>query len=158
MNLKMAPRIGSRAQDVISVLVVVTAERSAEIGRILSHTRWKTEVVHSVREGVQILRTSSISLALCEDRLSDGRWLDLVRETLHLRPRPKIIVFSSSASLALWEDVLGAGAYDLLAAPIDPRELYTVIPSAWRRLHGIAEKMTAAASEAKPVHELVDAK
>lgn len=157
MKFKTAPEIGGHTQEVISLLAIVTPERSGEIVRILSHTNWKTEVVHSLREGVQILRTSSTSLALCEDRLPDGKWMDLLRETQHIRPRPKIIVLSSCTTLALWEDVLSAGAYDLLVAPIDPRELYTIVPRAWHCLHNVGAKVAAAAG-ANFAHELVNAR
>ena len=70
---------------------------------------------------------------------ADGKWLDLVRETEHLSPRPQTIVLSPCADATLWGEVLNCGGYDLLAMPLEPSELYAVVPMAWRQWAGTAK-------------------
>lgn len=123
---------GGRPRE-ISILAVVTPEHSAEIQRIVSHTRWQSRVVPSIREALQALEASPVSVVLCEDQLPDGYWLDIVRETERLCPRPRIIVLSSRVDSALWAEVVACGGYDVLSIPLDPREVYTIIPMAWRQ-------------------------
>jgi DNA-binding NtrC family response regulator len=119
------------AEDDITVLVVVTRRRAAELQRILSHTRWQVYFVNSKAEASRVLATVPISVVLCEERLPDGTWLAVMCETQGLSPSPPTIVFSALATPTLWAEVLNYGAYDLLADPIEPRELYTLVRMAW---------------------------
>ena len=93
-------------------------------------------MVPSLQEARQALGSLPISVVLCEDTLSDGKWLDLVRETEHLSPRPQTIVLSTCADATLWGEVLNCGGYDLLAMPLEPREVYAIVPMAWRQCAG----------------------
>ena len=154
MTQKAAPNLGATAQDVISILAVVTAEQAARIERIVSHTRWHMRVVDSIHDAVHALRSLPVSVVLCEDRLRDGTWLDIVRATEHLCPRPQTIVLSGSADPALWEEVINCGGYDLLAMPLEPREVYALVPPAWRRRNSMIERIPTRAAELKPNREL----
>lgn len=135
------------ARHGIFILAVVTPRRSAEIKRVLSHTRWQTHVVSSIHEAVQALRCLPVSVVLCEDRLSDGKWLDFMRESEQLCKCPETIVLSECAGSTLWGEVLDCGGYGVLALPLDPREVYEVIPMAWRRFVGTTERSLTRAIE-----------
>ena len=111
MNLATAPAVCDAAHHSIFILAVITPERAAEVQRILSHTRWRTHVVSSIQEAVQALQSLSISVVICEDTLPDGKWLDVMRETEHLCPRPQTIVVSPRADTTLWGEVLNCGGY-----------------------------------------------
>ena len=129
------------------MLAVVAAEQSPKIERIVSHTRWQLHLVHSIHEAIQALQSRPVSVVLCEDRLPDGTWLDVVHETEHLRPRPQTIVFSASPDPVLWGEVLNCGGYDLLETPLQPQEVYALVPMAWRQSNTSAEKMPEPQSE-----------
>jgi DNA-binding NtrC family response regulator len=141
MKQVITPNLGDDAQDEIAVLAVVSTRQSADIEHILSHTRWQTHVVHSIHEAIQSLQSLPISVVLCEDRLSDGTWLDVVRETEHLCPRPQTIVLSTVADAAIWGEVLNCGGYDLLPTPLEPREVYPVVAMAWRQSNNDAKRI-----------------
>lgn len=119
--------------DRILILAVVTDQQEAELRRVVAHTRWQLKVVHSIAEAVGAIRTLPISVVLCDRELGDGNWLDLVRETEHIDPRPTTIVLSDHHDERLWADVLSCGAYDLLLKPINAHEVYTLVPMAWSR-------------------------
>lgn len=132
MNPKIVSKLRDPKECEISILAVVTRKRSQELDRILSHTRWQIQTVSLISEARQILQTSPISVVLCEDRLADGNWSDLLPDIERLYPRPQIVVLSECADALLWGEVLNCGGYDLLAIPLEPKELYTVVPMAWR--------------------------
>lgn len=133
---KMTPETTNRrysdAPDRISILAVTTTQQSGEIERALSHTRWRIHTVHSIGEAVRMLHSLPFAVILCEDRLPDGTWLDLARETAPMNPRPQTVVLSTCPNSALWDEVLNCGGYYLLGLPLEPREMYTLLPMAWR--------------------------
>jgi len=45
---------------------------------------------------------------------------------------PPVIVTTRAVGDALWKEVLEAGAFDLLAKPLDPDEVRRVISLSWR--------------------------
>ena len=108
-------------------LAVAAMKGSSEIERILSHTRWQSQVVHSIHDAKQVLRSLPISVVLCENRLPDGTWLDVMGETEQYGRRPQVIVLSASADFALWEEVHNRGGYALLATPLEAREVYALV-------------------------------
>ncbi len=157
MNEKTASAICCGRQREISILVVVAPKRSAEVERIFSHTRWETHVVHSIREAAEVLQSFPIGVVLCEDQVPDGNWVDILRETECLEPRPETIVLSARLDSTLWAEVLNCGGYDLLAMPLEAKEVYAVIPMAWRQGACTAARCPAgAASEQSLRRELVE--
>jgi DNA-binding NtrC family response regulator len=85
---------------------------------------------------------------LCEDTLADGTWLDVLRQAEHLCPRPQTIVLSPHADATLWGEVLNCGGYDLLPMPLEPHEVYAIIPMAWRHCVDAASTSKRTASGA----------
>lgn len=124
------------------ILAVMTPGRAAEVHRLLSLTRWRTHVVLSIQEAVQAIRSLPISVVLCEDTLSDGNWLNIVRETERRCPRPETIVLSHRADTRLWAEVLSCGGYDLLPMPLELHEVNTIIPMASCQCAGTARPST----------------
>jgi DNA-binding NtrC family response regulator len=129
-------RIARNKKDRISVVGVVLPEQRRELEGILSHTRWEHHFSHSITDAMEALRAHPLSVVLCEEKLTDGTWMDLLEATESLSPRPQIIVLSTNAGLELWGQVLNYGGYDLLARPLRPEEVYAVVPGAWRQSRG----------------------
>jgi DNA-binding NtrC family response regulator len=146
MNQQTARPADDGANRSIEILAVVTPKRAAEVQRVLSHTRWRTHIVPSIQKAMEALRSRPVSVVLCEETFSDGDWLNVVRETERLSPRPQTIVLSARADATLWGEVLNRGGYDLLPMPLDPHEVYAIIPMAWRQCAGTAETSTGSAA------------
>jgi len=136
MCQEICPTVPSDIHDRISVLAVAPAERVAELERIVAHTRWRMHVVHNVREAIEAVKSLCASVVLCEHRLPDGTWLDVMHAAQQTEPRPEVIVISPSGDLKLWEEVLHCGGYDLLTTPLEPRVIYETVPMAWRQSNG----------------------
>ena len=154
-NKEPAPNC-SEKEHTISLLAVITPKHTAELERILSHTGWQTHFVASVQEAMQTLKSLPVSVVLCEDRLADGGWLELVEATEKLRPSPQTIVLSANADRSLWAKVLNRGGYDLLTIPLEPQEVYAVVPMAWRRWICTAETSSTSTAEPNSIYELVE--
>jgi DNA-binding response OmpR family regulator len=121
---------GGRSAD-ISILAVVPAQRAAELKHLIAHTRWQLRLVNNVADVQAMLRTQAASVVLCESVLSDGTWADVLREANEISPPPLMIVLADTDE-SLWATVLSLGGYDVLVRPLNPSEVYTVVPMAWR--------------------------
>lgn len=143
------------AEQTISVLAVVPSERWAEVKRILSHTRWQLRLVNSLYEAVQVMQDFPAAVVLCERRLPDGTWLDVLREAKRISPSPQTIVLSEAPDSAFWAEVVNYGGYDVLATPLEPKELYALVPMAWRYWSSVAEESPVSAAELKTMFHMV---
>lgn len=64
-----------------------------------------------------------VSVVICEDRLQDGTWIDLLDVLNEVHPAPALIVTSAYAEPRLWAEVLNLGGYDVLAQPFSRDEV-----------------------------------
>ena len=119
--------------DRIAILAVLTDRQDTDLQRMIAHTRWQLKVVHSVADAVDAISTLPVSVVLCDRELDDGDWLDIVRATDNMNPQPPTIVLSDRQDDRLWAEVLNRGGYDLLMRPLNAREVYSLVPMAWRR-------------------------
>jgi DNA-binding response OmpR family regulator len=119
--------------DRIAILAVLIDRQDTDLQRVIAHTRWQMKVVHSVAEAVDAISTLPIAVVLCDRELDDGDWLDVVRATDNVNPQPPTIVLSDRKDDHLWAEVLNRGGYDLLLRPLNAREVYSLVPMAWRR-------------------------
>ena len=78
-----------------------------------------------------LLRTQRIPIMLCDDDAYPEAWREILRECKLLPAPPCVIVTSRLADDRLWMELLGEGAFDLLAKPFDPSDVMRIIHSAW---------------------------
>lgn len=130
-NARLAYDAGQSAEPV-SVLAVLTNAHGQEMTRLFAHTRWRLRVVESVNEAACELLKQPVSVVVCDARLADGTWRDMLHEIEVRGSGASLIVTCQQADDRLWCEVLNRGAYDLLAHPFEPREVYSVITAAWR--------------------------
>jgi FixJ family two-component response regulator len=90
-----------------------------------------------------VLRSNATPVILCDSKLVDGTWRDLMRRTEDMHPPPQTIVLTHSADVCLWAEVLSQGGFDLLVTPLRPREVYDVIPMAWRHWNDLEKQLNA---------------
>jgi DNA-binding NtrC family response regulator len=123
----------SQTNSPICVLAVVSPTTAKELERIISRTRWKLHCVDSISAAKAVLEVVPVSVVLCDSRVGNGTWGDVVNITAQTHPRPETIVLVERAvGEAVFGEILNGGAYDVLPLPVEPRELYATIPMAWR--------------------------
>jgi DNA-binding NtrC family response regulator len=119
-------------------LLVVGSE--AEDRRILEQAAnrlgWDMMAAGTIREAIQLLGSSVVPVIVCQNDLPDGTWRDVLNLSASWQPPAKVIVVSRLADIPLWSVVLNLGCYDLLASPLDEREVLHVLGSVRLSSHG----------------------
>ena len=83
-------------------------------------------------QAAAILRAQPSVVLICEAVLADGTWKELLDHTLALDPPPPLMVTATHADDQLWMEVLNCGGYNVLAQPLNERELFDSVSLAWR--------------------------
>jgi DNA-binding NtrC family response regulator len=90
-----------------------------------SHTR--CTLARSYREAVTALGRDSFALVLCDERLPDGCWKDVLGRIAVLTEAPRLVMMASEPSEALYGEALNLGAWELLVRPIRRDEALRII-------------------------------
>jgi len=99
---------------------------------ILMHTNWAVHWVADQYEAMLFLRDHPVPVLLCPEALPDGMWSDLLAATQELGRPPKALVYSEGADPNLVTEVMDAGGYDFLSAPLQRDEVLRAISLASR--------------------------
>jgi DNA-binding response OmpR family regulator len=128
-ELRMQPGIAAGP----AVLIISSFEED-HIGfsRILGDCQCEAHAVRTCQQGLAILRERTVSIVICERDLPDGTWKDILQALETLSDHPFLIVTSRLADDHLWVEVLNLGGHDVLAKPLDHKEVVRAIESAWR--------------------------
>lgn len=114
-----------------------------QLRRILGHSRWTLREAATVSGAGILLDEQPAVVVMCEALLPDGNWKDLLDQTLRLRLPPPLIVVARPDDDYLWMDVLNRGGYNLLAMPLDEREVYRLVSMAWLNLRNRSPRVRA---------------
>jgi DNA-binding NtrC family response regulator len=117
-----------------------SAEDRIALRPILQDLNWRLLPAARCRDAFELLSAAPTVAILCEERLEDGTWKDVLRRT----PASPLIVTSRLADAYLWSEVLNLGGYDVVSKPFSQRELAHVLRSVV--LHAGHEKHIRAAA------------
>lgn len=131
MNLSTATSKRPSDSTVTVLSVSPSAVAQNRLGHIFGHTNWKLETADSCYDALRRLQDLHTAVVVCEHKLPDGGWQDLLNGVLQLPSPPNVIVTAPDADDVLWTDVLNRGGYDVLARPFDPSEVVRIISLAW---------------------------
>ncbi|MBI3894582.1 MAG: response regulator [Acidobacteria bacterium] len=113
------------------ILLVMPPQRQFPLLRVLRENGLEVSTVGSFQEAQQVLwGSASYDLIFVDSELPDGSWEELL-EFLKNSPRAsEVIVCSRCGDEHLWAEVIQRGAFDLLPAPYEEREIARVVQSA----------------------------
>lgn len=131
MNSSTVPSNRPSDNTVTVLSVSPSAIAQNRLNHIFGHTNWKLETADSCYDALRRLRELHTAVVVCEHKLPDGGWQDLLSGVLELPSPPNVIVTAPDADDVLWSDVLNRGGYDVLARPFDPSEVVRIISLAW---------------------------
>lgn len=117
----------------IPVLVVSPCpEDHDDLHKMLCPAEWQVLHAASWPEAERVLRTVQCPLVITESDLNEWCWRKVLASLDRMRhiPKPNLIVVSEKADDYLWSEVLNLGGYDVLAKPLDKRELLWVLKNA----------------------------
>lgn len=116
--------------------MILLATHETDIQRSLTtmceSSRLPVGIAGDVSCSIEMVRAGEVSVVLCDSELPGGGWkrmLDLLRE---LPTGPLLVVTAPNADRRLWAEVLNLGGYDVLAQPLDAREVQGVLLGALR--------------------------
>ena len=101
------------------------------VRQILDGSEWQTLACKTCGQARQLLRQASV--VLCEQKLADGDWKQVLKEIQNMSDPPLLIVTSRLADSGLWAEVLNLGGYDVLAKPLRAEEVLWTIATAHPR-------------------------
>ena len=131
--IQSAPTSTRQTDNSTVTVLSVTPSQEAQnrLKYIFGHTNWKLETVGSCFDALSRLRELHSAVVVCEHKLPDGGWQDLLHGVLDMPTPPNVIVTAPDADDVLWSDVLNRGGYDVLARPFDSSEVVRIISLAW---------------------------
>ena len=120
------------SENAVSVLAIGHSEKyQTSLLDIFNHSKWNLQFAQSLREARPLISQNQISVILCQHKLTDGKWVDVLDEIHQAGDRPRLIVASENADESLWAEVLNLGGYDVLEMPFQPQEVTRVLSLAW---------------------------
>lgn len=105
-------------------------ELLGEVARTLQSAALDVHHAVGLAEALAMLRRNMYSAILTEACLRDATWREVLAHTHRTGLRCAVVVTDRLADDELWAEVLEAGAYDLLAQPLDEGEVRRVLASA----------------------------
>jgi two-component system, NtrC family, response regulator HydG len=121
------------AAESASVLLAVSSDPKDPEVLEVNLKGWRVHWAPTCNDALAILKQSACDVVLCERELPDGGWRDLLAGLGALRDALPLVVMSGAADESMWAEVLRDGGFDLLAKPLEDREVCRVLPTA--RLH-----------------------
>ena len=98
-------------------------EDHINLRRLLAKADWEMWEAYCCREAIAAIGEHIPDAVLCEARLPDGDWRDLLNDLSRKADPPCLIVTSRLADQHLWAEVLNLGGYDVLAKPFVAEEV-----------------------------------
>ena len=128
----MSEAVASDPRRVVTVLLISPVDHDhVVLERCFGRSNWKLYRSHTLREGLALAREHRIPVILAEARFPRSTWKEVLHETERLPHASRLIVTSPTADDELWAEVLNLGGYDVLAKPLDEREMFHVVGQAW---------------------------
>ncbi len=93
---------------------------------ILKHSNWRQHDASSQSEAFAFLQGNVTPVAICESELPDGTWQEVLCRFSAMQRPPMLVVTSRMADDRLWSEALNLGAYNVLAKPLNMREVFHV--------------------------------
>jgi FixJ family two-component response regulator len=122
----------AKAQIPLILMIGLSDEECSPIRAGAKGSGWRTQEVRGYREAILQLCREKAPVIVCNSKLPDGAWEDVLGATATQTVRPRIIVVSRQADERLWADVLNSGGFDVLASPYVERDVRRCIELACR--------------------------
>ena len=100
--------------------------RNEALIRLLMNYTNITCVQHS-DELFRLLATGNYDAVLCEWRIENGNWHDIVNRLEERFPGLPTVVVSHSGDERKWVEVLAGGGFDLMAPPYTEQQIVTLL-------------------------------
>jgi len=112
------------------------------VGQVFEGVIWRVSGVSSCAQAREFLPVWHSAVVICDWELPDGDWKEILKALVVLPCPPPLVVTSRLMDERLWGEVLHLGGHDVLAKPLDKREVLWAVNSAWEQCHRRMEPIT----------------
>jgi DNA-binding response OmpR family regulator len=105
------------------VALFASQEDLTRLRGILVRSNWDVVGRANIAETMEVLASREVSVVLCDPKLPDGTWRDVLGVLVLMANPPRLIVASHKPSDAFWAEVLSFGGYDVLSKPFVAAEV-----------------------------------
>lgn len=129
----------------LSPILVASAdiESRRALSAILNKEGWETVCASRVSECSDVIAMRNITLVLCDRRLADGSYRDLLAALGSLNGQVRVIVMSRLADWAEYLEVLQHGGFELIPSPCRPTDVLWAITQVRREENERAPAISA---------------
>jgi DNA-binding response OmpR family regulator len=113
------------------LIISAVPEDHVELHRILDGPL-KIVDAATYTQGIRNLGWGRFAVVICESRLPDGSWKDVLSHGSELIVPPVLIVTSCDADSQLRAEVEDLGGFHVLSKPFRPNEVFNVVAAALR--------------------------
>jgi DNA-binding response OmpR family regulator len=135
--MAMSNKDTQAVSEFVRVLLVSPYEEDhLNLRTILRYSNWQHHSVGTKAEATDFVREHVTPVVICESDLPDGTWKDLFAQFARTECPPLLVVTSRFADERLWSEVLNLGAFNVLAKPLNTKEVFHVVGFAamtWKR-------------------------
>ena len=121
---EVLPRVASSRK------LLFVSERDGDreaLRQCLGDTRWELVSARDCGEGLGVLRSLPVPVALCERELPGADWHDSVRSLLASTRPVCVILVSPVVDCYLWEEVIQIGGFDVISRPFIRSEVVRTV-------------------------------
>lgn len=128
-DARVSPRLAEPRARILSV----SANPDDHVGlkRMIDHKIWQLATARTCRNARRQLERN-VAVVFSECALPDGTWKDMLNHIAQMDRPPQLIVTSRLADAYLWSEVLNLGGFDVLAKPLNEREVRQVLAAVSR--------------------------
>lgn len=113
-----------------SVLVVSRADQDhVLLGELFRASEWRVLDAAGLGEVRHLLTWDRVSLIICDSKLADGSWKDILSLIAPLPEPPRLVVASDRFGPESWSEALHLGAFDMLRKPFEKEQVARVANS-----------------------------
>lgn len=120
------------SQRIVKVLLISPFDEDhRDLREILRHSNWQQHEARTLVGALGFLQDNPTPVVICEAELPDGTWKDVLDRFALIKCPPVLVVSARLADDKLWSEVLHLGGYNVLAKPLNGREVSRVVSFAW---------------------------
>ena len=133
--------------DMAAGVLIVSpfADDFPAIGPSVTRMAGRPHRARTLGEAIEFVAANPVAVVVCEHKLPDGTWRDLIEGMARSAAPPLLVVTSVNADESLWVEVLNLGGYDVLAKPYRSDEVLRTVSLA--RARWIEQRSKARAAD-----------
>jgi DNA-binding NtrC family response regulator len=133
----------------LGVLLISNGRSDAEMFRsVLEESNTRLTVARCCHDAVSALVREAFAVIVCEERLPDGSWKDVLGHIAPFPEAPRLVVIAPELRESLYGEALSMGAWDLLLRPLQREETRRILQLGCEKFAG--RRRPAKATAAPP--------